>query len=135
MPLINDPFHCKSVKVLSCSCHVTGSAHSRLQSQSFLGQKLSGSGDENGFGRLSVRSRACVRSREVAVGMTSQYKTLKSTNLSFTDKTIKKVSNIEHIGMKLIVGVQSSRQRERATKNSLRSFPSFLLAILRPAVY
>ena len=48
----------------------------------------------------------CAYSREVAVGMTGQYKSLKSTNLVLLIKNIKKVSNMEHIGMKLIVGVQ-----------------------------
>jgi len=48
----------------------------------------------------------CAHTREVAVGMTGQYKSLKSTNLVLLIKNIKKVSNMEHIGMKLIVGVQ-----------------------------
>ena len=52
--------------------------------------------------------------------MTGQYKSLKSTNLVLLIKNIKKVSNMEHIGMKLIYS-RSSKVVHK--KSALRKIP------------
>lgn len=63
-------------------------------------------------------AHACVHSREVAVGMTGQYKSLKSTNLVLLIRNIKKVSNMEHINE-----AHSRSSKVVHKKSALRKIP------------